>query len=52
MDLAQALNIIKQACASINAPLATHEQVQAAVGVIEKELAEKPKQDAMPSDPE
>lgn len=39
----QALNIVKQACAKLEADLATHTTIQQAIQVIEKELEPKPK---------
>lgn len=42
MDKDQALNIIKQACASIQADLRTHEQIQSAIKAVEEALG-KPK---------
>lgn len=44
MNNEQALNIIKQACASIQANLETHNQIQVAIQTIEKSLNE-PKTD-------
>ena len=41
MNQEQALQIIKQACASIQANLATHQQVQKAIEIIEKGIAKK-----------
>ncbi len=43
MNKKEALQIIKQACASVVGDLRTHQQIQEAVQVIEKELAEDQK---------
>lgn len=47
----QALNIVKQACANLQADLGTHTTIQQAIGIIEKELALKPSMLPVPEVP-
>lgn len=43
MNLDQALELIKQVCADFNGKLHQHENIQAAIKIIEKELDDKTK---------